>query len=795
MTNHAYACSDCGYRQPEAGKCSRCGEEPVLELAASGTVEMLREQDRQRADRARSRALWIALPVGMITGVLLAGVFPKVLALIPLPIPFALPIKVVVLMVLVTVGLMQALLRLLPAKQWWQDLEPESKSTRDMTAAMRGMPTGSSTLKVALFVGAGALVVGLGAVATTYGEIEAQQDQQAAQAAYAKLSTCLVGGDVGAVGVGTRLRSIELRSESEPADATWPARCNEHAKALFDTLEGSKQYASVRSTLATKIGCAKSCDLAAAKVHVGALFVVAQQAGLRAEVDPDVTPPAYDEDRSMTAGQFPRLGSKALRLVDYVWLEDGTLAALMHEPGRAMSLCEVDFAAGARDASCRALFGARSPVAPSSARLLAGADEPVVFGVTKASLHGTDDDGADPITGRSRPAFGLGSRAGRIKKPEPKRVEVERGAFRAADGTPVDVHFGEHEAAGRGLFVERRGEDHRVVRVDAGKAKGGFTLRGKDVASGPWVGGEYVAWIERDDGNHVLKHQKVGPTGSKQGAAKAVAELSGYPAKPTRCQMGETHVAVIGNGTGASMSFLTEEGWSAPVRAMDTEEVGRRPAPKGSNRYGIKGPKDSPDPHAARAEALRTAASSGVLSLLGDPPSDLGGVFGSDGGLGSAFGTGGLGLGSSRSKPRGRSVADPPKVTCGDGTATLTEHRVTGREVRITQMRCTPGGCTRKEARLRDVPVKSMWMVSSLGEAVLMLWRAPSGALRARVAPIERLAETQDVIVFDAPDYGGPKTGSRQFFTDGKTAVVFFTDEGLHGLWIAADGSFGAVRS
>ena len=752
MTDHAYACSDCGNRQPEAGKCTKCGEEPVLELAASGTVEMLRAQDLQRADRARSRALWISLPAGMITGGLLVGVFPKLLAVIPLPIPFSLPIKVVVLMVLVTIVLMQVIARLLPAKQWWQDLEPESKSTRDMTVAMRGMPTGSSTLKVALFVGAGALVVGLGAVASTYGEMEAVQEQQGAQAAYAKLSTCLLG-DVGAAGVGSRLRSIELQEESEVA-ADWPGRCDEHAKALFDALEGSKRYAAVRATLASKMGCAKSCDLASAKEQVGPLVMAAQQAGLHAETDPEVAPPAHYEGSLMSAEQFPRLGNKGLRLVDHVWLENGALAALMHEPGRAMSLCEVDFAEGAKHMSCQPLFGAHSPVAPSSARLIAGADGPIVFGVTKAALHGSDE-GANPLTGRTRPMFGSGS----AKRKEPKRVEVEKGAFRA-DGTPVDVYFGEHEASDSGLFVERRHDEHRIVRVDGGKAKGGFALKRKDVASGPWVGSDYVAWIARTDEGSVLKQQKVSATGGKQGAAKSVGQLFDSPTQPKLCRMGGARVAVIGS----NMSFLTEEGWSAPVRAEGTEEVGRRAEPK--------------------APAARAARSAGLLGMLGDAPSDLGSVFGSSG----------LGLGSSRTKSR-RGVADPPKVTCGNESATLTEHRVMGRDVRITQTRCTPEGCSRKQTRVRDVPIKSMWMVTSLGEAVLMLWRSPSGALRARVAPIERLAETKDLVVFDSPDYGGPKTGSRQFFTDGKTAVVLFVHEGLHGLWLAGDGSFGALQS
>ncbi len=66
MTNHQYACSDCGHRQADLGNCTKCGEGPLLALASSGTAEMLIEQDRVRAERSRSRALWISLPIGVV---------------------------------------------------------------------------------------------------------------------------------------------------------------------------------------------------------------------------------------------------------------------------------------------------------------------------------------------------------------------------------------------------------------------------------------------------------------------------------------------------------------------------------------------------------------------------------------------------------------------------------------------------------------------------------------------------------------------------------------------------------
>lgn len=767
------------------GPCANCGEGPLLDLGSPDAEELLLEQDRQRAERSRSLALWISLPVGMTVGAIFASVFPGVLALIPLPIPFALPIKVVVLMILVTLGSMQGITHLRRPKQWWQDLQAEASSTRDARAALRG-PTKSTAIKAALFISAGALVLGLGTVITTYGELSALKEQKTVQAAFAKLSTCLLGPDTTGRGADDRIRRIDLLREATGNDP-WPERCNDHAQSLYQAIEASKEHASLRSLLGTKLGCATKCDLAGHSELLSPMMTAALQGGLQWENDPDVAPPLAYEDALLPADAFPSLGKKGLNLLDHAWL-DQRLVALMHEPGRAMMLCESNFADGATRFDCRSLFDGRTPVAPSSAKLLRDGTEPVLFGVTKASVKGTDDGGRNPIMPGAFRDFGSGSGSGKAKaeKPEPKRVEVEKGAYRT-DGSAARVFLGEHEAATNGLLMERKNGAYRVTRVIDGQAKGSFDIPARNMVGSPWTGDDHIAWVDRKDESQTLMQQKVGISGAKNGAPTPLGPVP-HDAAPTTCRSRGVHAAVVGNGEDATMTFLSENGWSSPVRAQVTDSAPRAiPRPKamegpassrGGNLYEIRGPRNNPDPNAARS-ALRDAAEFGILGVLGQaPPADM---FGSD-----AF--------SRATKTPRQGVADPPKLTCGNGAATLTSHRLTGSTVDVTQLRCTPEGCSRKRATVTFHAIKAMWMVTDLEGKVLMLWRSPLGALRSRLAPIEELANTKDIVVFDDPEFGGPKTGSLQFFSDGKTALVLFTGNGLHGLRLASDGSYGAVR-
>ncbi|MCP4675754.1 MAG: AgmX/PglI C-terminal domain-containing protein [Deltaproteobacteria bacterium] len=88
-------------------------------------------------------------------------------------------------------------------------------------------------------------------------------------------------------------------------------------------------------------------------------------------------------------------------------------------------------------------------------------------------------------------------------------------------------------------------------------------------------------------------------------------------------------------------------------------QMGKRDSKKTDNHYGIKGPKDNPNPHMARSMAKEMAKSAGILSYLSsanaptspfgqdtalgvDPENALGALMGNQ--VGQNFGYGGLGL-------------------------------------------------------------------------------------------------------------------------------------------------------
>ncbi|MCP4604294.1 MAG: AgmX/PglI C-terminal domain-containing protein [Proteobacteria bacterium] len=102
-----------------------------------------------------------------------------------------------------------------------------------------------------------------------------------------------------------------------------------------------------------------------------------------------------------------------------------------------------------------------------------------------------------------------------------------------------------------------------------------------------------------------------------------------------------------------------EQGGKGKRHKGEEGQMGKRDAKKTDNHYGIKGPKDNPDPHMARSMAKEMAKNAGILSYLSsanaptspfgqdaalgiDPENALGALMGNQ--VGANFGYGGLGL-------------------------------------------------------------------------------------------------------------------------------------------------------
>jgi hypothetical protein len=59
----SWVCLECGARRAEAGPCA-CGEPETHDMRSEQVIELMRDIDQRRRDRAETRARWIGVVVG-----------------------------------------------------------------------------------------------------------------------------------------------------------------------------------------------------------------------------------------------------------------------------------------------------------------------------------------------------------------------------------------------------------------------------------------------------------------------------------------------------------------------------------------------------------------------------------------------------------------------------------------------------------------------------------------------------------------------------------------------------------
>jgi hypothetical protein len=137
-------------------------------------------------------------------------------------------------------------------------------------------------------------------------------------------------------------------------------------------------------------------------------------------------------------------------------------------------------------------------------------------------------------------------------------------------------------------------------------------------------------------------------------------------------------------------------------------------------------------------------------------------------------------------------VAESELHCTKDGISVAWASRVDN-ALEITRLDCTPDSCKSSTAKLPGIESKWWWLLSPLGENIIVVWRSSLGDTRLRIAPIASLATAADKIMFDTSDYGGPTNTDAVSIVSNEAALLLFRDELPVAVRIGRDRSFGVL--
>ncbi|MBX3206903.1 MAG: hypothetical protein KF764_17665 [Labilithrix sp.] len=147
---------------------------------------------------------------------------------------------------------------------------------------------------------------------------------------------------------------------------------------------------------------------------------------------------------------------------------------------------------------------------------------------------------------------------------------------------------------------------------------------------------------------------------------------------------------------------------------------------------------------------------------------------------------------------------------CSGKEAFLLDQRVrAGGTGAISLERCTAAGCQRQGIDLDEVFEHNVELLPKIAPLalpldgkLLLVWRAGQrGGLRMRLAPIEQIASTEDVVLFDDRIQGGQVAERstlleiRGWSREGRAVILVATTSGVWALGIAGDGKVTPIET
>lgn len=121
-----FICMDCGKQAADGGRCTGCGEDPLLDLRDPEVRMALMDDDERRLQKRDHQMILIAVPIAMVIfgALMLLSPFRWLMTSVEINAgPVAL--RIVLTMALMGYGISRLLLRLFPTPQRFAFLRPQ----------------------------------------------------------------------------------------------------------------------------------------------------------------------------------------------------------------------------------------------------------------------------------------------------------------------------------------------------------------------------------------------------------------------------------------------------------------------------------------------------------------------------------------------------------------------------------------------------------------------------------------------------------------------------------------------
>jgi hypothetical protein len=131
---------------------------------------------------------------------------------------------------------------------------------------------------------------------------------------------------------------------------------------------------------------------------------------------------------------------------------------------------------------------------------------------------------------------------------------------------------------------------------------------------------------------------------------------------------------------------------------------------------------------------------------------------------------------------------------CGAGWGGYSWLEQEGKNIRVTDLKCTKGGCKTSTVEWSQGDLSNALLLGHVQDKVLLVYQSVAGDTRTRIAALDQLPKTPSKLAFETEEFGGVDLGGKPKLMEGEKTYLLAGRDDLRALVFDGKGEQSPVK-
>jgi hypothetical protein len=131
---------------------------------------------------------------------------------------------------------------------------------------------------------------------------------------------------------------------------------------------------------------------------------------------------------------------------------------------------------------------------------------------------------------------------------------------------------------------------------------------------------------------------------------------------------------------------------------------------------------------------------------------------------------------------------------CGAGWGGYSWLEQEGKNIRVTDLKCTKGGCKTSTVKWSQGDLSNALLLGHVQDKVLLVYQSVAGDTRTRIASLDQMPKTASKLAFETEEFGGVDLGGKPKLMEGEKTYLLAGRDDLRALVFDGKGEQSPVK-